>query len=683
MHGKSVGAKQGSAARRVKCQARPAGRVSARLTGLAALLLASGLGAHAAPADLTALSLEQLMDISVVGASKYEQKQSAVAAAVSVITRQEISAFGWRTLDEALSSLPGLTSTYDHQYRFLSTRGFGLPGDFTTRVLVTINGNRFNDPVYDFGPFGRTLPIDLDLIERIEFIPGPGGAVYGQNAMFGVVNLVTRSGAEVAGTELALGLQGPQGQREGRASWGRRLADGTDLLLSVSGLRAQGQDRWFDFGATGMAGTARGQDGRRDQELLLRAARGGWSFDLVHGRHRKDDPAGTLLSDPLVPGQHQGDAYTVAQLHHQTALLDDRLQLSSRLFMGRYDFSSTLRYDGTWFDIPSIGAWRGAEFGLVCRALPGHKLMLGTELQQNQRQDQQVNEIGNPANRLTIARSGFRAGLYLQDEWSLSPTLTATLGLRLDRNNVTGRQTSPRAALIWQASAATTLKALYGRAQRAPNVYERDYDDGLSQTANPALKGERISTVELVADHRVGSDLNLRASVYQWRMQGLITLGIEPDSGLPQYQAGEAVHARGLELSADKTWRGGARLRGSASFQSVTYADGHPPLNSPKILARLNFSSPLALARPLPPLQLGYELRYDGARLTLAGNQLGGFAVSNLHLRAQGPAPGLTLSLSLQNLFNKRYAQPGAETNWQNALAQDGRGVGLTARYRF
>lgn len=84
---------------------------------------------------LTALSLEQLLDVTIVGASKYEQKQNQVAASASVITRDEIKTFGWRSLAEALSSLPGIHTTYDRQYSYLATRGFGLPGDLNTQRL--------------------------------------------------------------------------------------------------------------------------------------------------------------------------------------------------------------------------------------------------------------------------------------------------------------------------------------------------------------------------------------------------------------------------------------------------------------------------------------------------------------------------------------------------------------------
>ena len=157
------------------------------------LAIAAAIAAPAHGADdLTSLSLDELMEVVIVGASKYEQKQSEVAAAVRVITCQEIRAFGWRTLAEALASLPGVHTRYDRQYSYIGRRGFGLPGDYNTRALVTIDGNRVNPPQADTGPSGRELPIDIDLIERIGCVPGPGGAVYGQNAMFGVVNRITR-----------------------------------------------------------------------------------------------------------------------------------------------------------------------------------------------------------------------------------------------------------------------------------------------------------------------------------------------------------------------------------------------------------------------------------------------------------------------------------------------------------
>ncbi len=630
-------------------------------------------------ADLTALSLESLMQLTVVGASKYAQRQSEVAAAVSVITRSEIQSFGWRTLAEALASLPGIHISYDRQYTYLGTRGFGLPGDLTARLLITLNGNRVNDPVYDSGPAGRELPIDLDLVDRIEFIPGPGGAVYGQNAMFGVVNLITRSGSDLAGSELALATQPAQRQHEARASWGRRLGAGTDLLLSVSSLRARGADRLYGFGATGISGVAAGLDGERVDQFFARAVQGAWSAELVQGARHKDDPTAAYFSDPLMAGQFNRDAYTLAQVQYQGPLADDSLQLSARLFAGRYRYLGNYSYQGGWTSLPSQGDWRGTEARLLYTAWAGHKLMLGLEAQQNLHTDQAVLDLAHPGHDLRMAGSGYRVGLYAQDEWQLSPSLGATLGLRLDRNASTGSSTSPRAALIWQAATATTFKALYGRAHRAPNAYERDYDDPSAQVANPALKGERIDTLEAVADHRVGVDLHLRAALYRWTMRDIIVLGLDSASGLPQYQPGPKVQARGLQGSADKSWASGTRLRGSLSLQDAGYAGAGRLPNAPRLLAKMNLSTPL----PWAGLRAGYELHYDSPRQTLDGLALGGYALSHLHLSTDALAPGLTLSLHIANLFDKRYAQPGAESNWQNALDQDGRSARARLVYRF
>ena len=642
------------------------------------LALAGAFPALSAPADLTALSLEQLLDVSVIGASKYEQKQNEVAAAVSVITRQEIKAFGWRTLDEALTSLPGVHLTYDRQYTYLGTRGFGLPGDYNTRLLITINGNRVNDPAFDAGPGGRQLPLDVDLIERIEFIPGPGGAVYGQNAMLGVVNVVTRNGAALDGAELALAYQRPQALREGRASWGKLLDNGIDVVLSVSGMRARGEDRFYDFGAAAVSGVATGLDRERDQEFFARVARGAWSADFVHGDRRKDDPTGSFFSDPLVAGQYQADRYELAQVQYQDRFTGDTLHVSGRLFAGQESYRSILSY-GNPISFPATSVWRGVEGRLLSTAWAGHKLMLGLEAQTIARQDQAVVDPVNPANNVDIPGSGQRVGVYAQDEWRLAEPLTATLGLRADRNNATGSHLSPRAALIWQATPATTLKMLYGRAHRAPNVGERDYNDGVGQVANPTLKGESIDTLELTADHRLERDLTVRASLYQWTMHDLITLGVDPVSGLPQYQSGDSVKARGLEMSADKTWASGARARGSVSYQDAGYRTGADLLNSPRWLGKFNLSRPL----PVAGLHAGYEMQYDSQRITRDGSRLGGHALSNLNLNTEALAKGLDVSLAIYNLFDKRYAHPAADVNWQNAFEQDGRTVRLKLSYRY
>jgi outer membrane cobalamin receptor len=638
------------------------------------LILAGAVALHeaAAAAQLTDMSLAQLMQIGVVGASKYEQKQSQIGAAVSVITRQEIRAFGWRTLDQALASLPGVYVTYDRQFTYLGVRGFSLPGDYNTRVLVTINGNRVNDPIFDSGPFGRELPLDMDLIERIEFIPGPGGAVYGQNAMFAVVNIVTRTGAEVNGAEAAVGYQQPQSLIEGRASWGARLGNGVDVLVSVSGMNAQGQNLFFDYGASGKSGIAWGLDGNRTKQFFGSIARGPWSFEFVYGFEHKEDPTASYESDPLVPGQYQETGYALTQLQYQDSFASDTLHATARVFTGN-DVSDDHLSFGTFYDYPSTPDLIGIEARLVTSALASHTLMLGLEAQDNYNTDQSQIVAAQPALNVHVPGSGYRIGLYGQDEWRLSNLLAATLGFRVDRNDSTATALSPRLALIWQATPETTAKALYGIAHRAPNAFE-DLARFEPDAPSLDLNGETIDTLEFDLDQRVGRDLAVRASVYEWTLHDLILLD---DNTSDVYQNTQPVDTRGVELSTDKTWDSGARLRDSVSLQHATYRSGADVANSPKVLGKVNFSSPL----PLDGLRLGYELRYDSSRLNLNGTSLGGYALSNLFLSTDSLAKGLELSLGVGNLFDKHYAQPASASHWQTSLEQDGRSVRADVHY--
>ncbi len=641
---------------------------------------ASATPIHAQTRDATTLSLEQLLDIPVVGASKYDQKQKDIAAAVSVISRQEIEAFGWRTLSEALASLPGVYTTYDRQYSYLGTRGFGLPGDFNTRILLTVDGNRVNDAVYDQAYVGRDFPLDMQIVERIEFIPGPGGAVYGQNAMLGTVNVVTRRGSAVNGGEVAVSYARPQQAGEVRASWGRLFGNGTDVLVSAAGMHARGLDRLMTFGDAGVSGVAEGLDGERDTELFARLARGAWSAELVQGDRRKDDPTGVYLSDPLAPGSYQRDRMWLAQAQYQQGFRDDTVHLSVRVFLGRERYTTPQAFDGEATESGVASAWHGTEWRLLLTSWSRHKAMIGVEYQANTRQDQTFdNLIETPgAVDVEIPRSGWRSGVYVQDEVTLTRTVAATLGLRADRNNVTGHALSPRAGLRWQAAAATTVKALYGRAYRAPNVYEHDYDDALTLVANAGLLGETIDTLELVVDHRPGPDLVVRGTVYQWLMHGLIVQGMDAVADLPRFENGEDVKAVGVEVSADKTWGWGGRLRGSAAHQHVAFSSGGRPNNSPAWLEKLNLSSPLA-ARA----RAGYELQCSSARQAIDGSFVDGYCSSNLHVVTDAWANGLSLMVTVGNLLDTTYAHPGSRNNWQTSLEQDGRSVRASVRYKF
>ncbi|MDD1633656.1 MAG: TonB-dependent receptor plug domain-containing protein, partial [Methylococcaceae bacterium] len=200
-----------------------------------------------APVLLASVSEEALLfqEIpSVYGASKFEQKVTQAPSSVSIVTSQEIKKNGYRTLADILRSVTGFYVTYDQNYSYVGVRGFGRPGDYNTRVLLTIDGHRTNDNIYNQAMIGTEAILDVDLIERVEIIRGPGSSLYGSNAFFGVINIITPRGRDLKGTEVS-GEVGSFDTYKGRISYGNRYQNGMEAILSASAYDSKGDRLYF------------------------------------------------------------------------------------------------------------------------------------------------------------------------------------------------------------------------------------------------------------------------------------------------------------------------------------------------------------------------------------------------------------------------------------------------------
>ena len=145
------------------------------------------------PAQTAAdLSLEDLANVSIYTASKHMQSASDAPASVTVVTVDEIQKYGYRTLADILQSVRGFYITYDRDYSFVGVRGFGRLGDWNTRILLLIDGHRVNNNILGQAMLGTEFLLDVDLIERVEIIRGPSSSLYGADAFFAVINVITR-----------------------------------------------------------------------------------------------------------------------------------------------------------------------------------------------------------------------------------------------------------------------------------------------------------------------------------------------------------------------------------------------------------------------------------------------------------------------------------------------------------
>ncbi|HSH38199.1 MAG TPA: TonB-dependent receptor plug domain-containing protein, partial [Chthoniobacterales bacterium] len=181
---------------------------------------------------------------TVYGASKHEQKITEAPSAVSVVPREEIQAYGHRTLADILRNVRDFYVTYDRNYAYVGVRGFNRPGDFGGRILLLVDGHRVNDPVYNAVAAVSDFPVDVDMIERVEVIRGPGSSLYGNNAFFAVINVVTRKAQDVDGLE-ASGEVGSHESYKGRLSFGHTFKSGLSMLLTGTLFESDGNERLY------------------------------------------------------------------------------------------------------------------------------------------------------------------------------------------------------------------------------------------------------------------------------------------------------------------------------------------------------------------------------------------------------------------------------------------------------
>lgn len=643
----------------------------------------------AAQVDMAQLPLEQLMQMEVTTASRYTQTALEAPAVVSVVTAEDIRLFGYRTLGEVLGSMRGLYVSYDRSYHYLGTRGFATPGDYNTRVLLLVNGVRFNDNLYDQATIGTDFPLDLDLVDRVEYVPGPGSAVYGANAFFGVINVITRNGRQLPGPQVSMEA-GSQGSAKARFSLGAVDALGADWLVAVTRSTTRGADQYFSaFDAPeSNQGVAQRLDFDRSTQLFARMQKEGLTLTLAHGERTKGTPTAAFSQVFNDPRSRFIDTNSRVAAEYSTQLRPS-LSFTGRVHAGRYHFVGDYAYDYPPLTLNrdvGIGQWWGTEMQWVSTAIARHKLAWGIDYRRDMRIEQLNLDVEPPVTYLDARRSGDALGIYLQDEFALAPTLTLHAGLRWGKQSGSAGSVHPRLGMVYWWSPATALKLLHGTAYRPPNAYERDYNvdlpGGIVRTA--ALRPERVRTTELAIEHAPSGATRMLLTAFRSQVSDLLSLG---DAGTPDrltFTNARGVRVHGVEAEVERRWPGGARLRLAYGWQRARDAAAPEPLtNSPRHLLKAQWSDTLELM----PIGSGKPGHYAaeaigvGARNTLAGARLPAYLLINLvYTKRLGD---VDVSVGLYNLFNRRHADPASYEIREDALRQDGRAYRLKLTYAF
>ena len=647
-------------------------RPAAAALCVAALLHSPGRANE--PAAVDTAELEALLNQPVYAASKFAQDAASAPAAVTVLTAGDIRAYGWRTIAEVLNGVRGVYSRYDRFYNYVGVRGFARPGDFSSRLLMLIDGMRVNDNIYGQAGVGREFPLDVALIERVEFIPGPGSALYGSNAVLGVVNIVTKSDTALPGNTVNVET-GSASSRALSVSTGRELGAARLVLAAKTEVRP-GRTLYFreyDDAATNN-GIAADADRETDRKLYAKWTLGEVTAMALVSERRKQIPTGAF--DTVFPSQDTSgsDRYVMTDVQWQHRI-DPQQELFVRAGLAEYGFEGRFDYplpDGRQH-LDQTGRWGSVEARWQYEGFRNQRLVLGIEAQDNfmQRQRSSFEGSGSEAASDTDETS-HRYGLFASDEIELRPGLRAVLGARYDRQLNGDQQVTPRRYEVEE------LFVRIGRAYREPNAYESQFQD-ITALANPGLRSETLRTTELALDWRAMPNLRLAASLYRYKVSNLIEQQEDADGMLVFNNAG-TVRSRGLELEADYIDTSGWRARGSwASQRSRDDASDERLSNSPTSLAKLNVSVPITPYRA----RLGIEWQREGERRTVGEAVLPAHSVTNLTLQLAPVASKLSFSASIYNLFDKSYSDPAGPELRPDAIAQDGRAWRLQMTLQF
>lgn len=609
---------------------------------------------------LAELPLDALLDMEVTGASRFAQRRSQSASSVTVLTAADIRTFGWRTLADALTSVKGLMVASDHTYAYLGVRGFFAQGDYNTRILLLIDGNRVNENVYDMAFLGTEFPLDLELVDRIEFIPGQGSAVYGANAVFAVVNVITREVAGNGGLEASLST-GTGHHDIVRVGGTRRLgSDDGALMVSASRTRARGPQVYLAEHddpphSDGLAENAF----ERRESLYLAGHQGPWRASLVHADRTKGVPTfiGFIFNDTR---SYFRDAESLLDLRWEDTIAP-QTQGHVRWFTGHYDFTGEYATVATPLinREEAIGQWWGLDARLLSTHWRGHTLVAGIEFQKSTRQG--VKSFDLDEARTTywdLMSRSTRVSLYAEDQAALTDALSLTLGARFDHVNGASHEWNPRLALNWRPTPQLVVKAIHGSAYRMANRAETAAMLG-------RLDHETVRGNELALEWQPDSRSRWSLSWYRNTAKHLIAGGLDTATGIWVYRNIGQLEASGQEIEYERRFASGASLRANTTLQRARDSGELPIAQyAPRRIANALLAVPLASSAWSAGIEVNAASRRGAAS---------GYGVLNLTLSQRVPTRGVSFAVGVRDVFDRRPDDPGNDPVEQPRIAQVGR----------
>ncbi|MDI6803360.1 MAG: TonB-dependent receptor [Bacteroidota bacterium] len=625
----------------------------------------------------SSISLDSLLNIKISAASKYLQKTSDIPASVTVITSDEISKFGYQNLSEVLQSIRGFYISYDRNYSYLGVRGFSRPTDYNNRILLMLNGHSINENIYGSASIGTELGINLKSVDRIEIVRGPGSALFGSNAMFAVINIITKNGNAIDGLQVDADI-GSYRNIKASSRYGKLFANGLDFSFSGTIGDIKGEDQFYPEydSPVNNYGIANNLDWDKFASFTSTLSYNNLSLLGKFSSRKKGIPTGAYDIVFNDPDAYTLDEYKFIELKYENEFDIDKTVLL-RAYYDNYTYKGTYKYDLIAYD-ESKGSWFGGEVQFCWDLTTSNRIIAGSEYKNY---TLAIFKYWNPN---TIFFDGnFPSSLtsfYLQNEHQATDNLSLTLGIRFDKYSIFKMFTSPRGAIIYQPAKSSTLKFLYGEAFRIPNVYEINYHDPYSEfKRSDNLKSEKIATSELIWEQRMSDETFSTISLYRYDMKNLIDIKIDTTDSFKYFGNVDNIRAIGLEVGINTRTEQDLNYYINYSLQSTKKLETDEKLtNSPEHLIKFGINFPL-----FEYFYAGTEVQWETERLTVYSTKTEPFLLSNLNIKTKPLFNRLTVSFLVRNLFDADYKYPGGFEHRQAGIKQNGRNYIASLEYKF
>ena len=685
---------------------------------LCAFLAFASIGTASAQSTEEDLALAYGNQSTISIATGSSQPISKAPSSATVITAEDIQAMGATDLNQVMESVPGVHVSVATYYSLPIYSFRGIHTENNPQVLMMVNGLPITAAYAgDRGEGWGGMP--LENVERIEVIRGPGSALYGADALAGVINVITKTAADIKGTEYGV-RGGSFNTRDAYVQYGGKLGalDAAFYLRAghtdgQKGILQQDAQSYFDtlFGTHVSLAPGPLNDLNNSIDARADLSRDAWRFRAAYQHREVGMNAG--LAGTLDPGAYLPETRRYMDMSYTQANWAQNWDVSG--VIGYYDINH--EFGNPNYVLFPPGAFNGlfpangngmignpatyekhsnANVSALYTGFEQHRVRIGTGLSSEDITTSEIknfyynngvltplpglmNVTGNPLYVFMLPHSRDVRYAFAQDEWNFAKDWTLTVGVRNDHYSDFGGTTNPRLALVWDAAYNLEVKAMHGTAFRAPTFQELYSINNPVSTGNPSLQPERIVSDELAFSWQQTIRLKSNLNFFHYRMSNII-LYTTADPTI--HNAGDQT-GRGLEWEETYDATSTLKLTGNISLQhSIDDASGQDAGMAPHrhLFARSDW-------RFAPLWQFGTTVNHVADRMRQPGDtrpNIPDYTTVDLTLRREKVAGDWNASAMVTNLFGSNALEPTfASSNIPSDLPLPGRAIYVVLQHKM